>query len=1190
VDDDCGEERSCGSCADPADSCVANSCEAAGAVFTCNVTEAGWVSCMDMLESDGWTLADAQAWCEVQSPEDPTTVATATDELGSCKNTVDTHKYQKRCNACEYDETASVPRPCIGRDFYFYQIYNMPIAVCSDEKAGSTLYNPWPNYPGTACTDVRTDVEICGVAECGTVDDICGLARNCDSCDSPDVCTRNTCHDPAAVCTFPDPVLDGVVRNYINQPTGDILHGDLLNIEDFRASDQNIADLTGMECLEYVRVLYLDGNTISDVSPLGGLIRLESLYLQQNIIGEISALNGFGLANLIRLRIHENLITDISGLSGMTSLEYLRMWDNQITDISPLSACTGLRFVGADDNQIGDISALSGKPTLYQLYLRNNQVSDISPLSGLPLCCDSDLSGNNLDCDDPVTQAVIAEHGDDLVTDCPNCVPSSDVCADNGYECGPAYHSDCPSMPVNCGTCADPTDACVANLCEPIVTGGAVYRCDSVQYGAEQCLDFLELDGWTLAEAEAECANFADDPSLTTIMVTTETGSCKNTLDQAVFTKRCDTCEVDFSDTTTPRPCVGNDFYLYVPSYFPDNVCVDQLGGDIVPAPWPDYPLCPDSRTDAEVCGTAECGTVDDGCGVARDCGSCTDPADSCLVNMCEPASGGGVVYRCDGIAYGADHCIDFLASDGWTAVTAVAECAAQSDPGSDTLTTTTLAASCMATVNQGTFPKRCDACEVDTNDPTPRPCVGNDFYLYVLASFPDSVCVDYLGGTIVWAPWPVYDPGCEDTRTDGEVCGGAECGTVGDNCGVVRACGTCAGTDICRSNLCESGSGIVCDFPDPTLEAVIRTQIGQPTGDIVFDDLQGITMLEIYDQGIWDITGLECLTNVVYLTLKGHNISDISPLGGLTNLDNLSLWMNNVSDLSPLANLTNLTRLKLSDNDISDISPLAGLANLTHLYLDGNSGISDYSPVSGLVNLIMLYVIDNAISDISPLASLVNLSTLGCWRNQISDIGPLSGLVNLTTLQIQENQLADISVLSGLTNLTRIEASHNQISDISPLSGLTNLVGLDLDDNQISDISALSGMTSMWALDVSSNQISDISAVAGMTELSYLDIGYNQVSDIGSLSGKIWLAALNAPSNQISDISVISELDWLWDLDLEGNLISDISPIVDCAGIAISTGDVIIWDNLLDCLDPTTQSNIATLEAWDVNLYHDCP
>ena len=227
-------------------------------------------------------------------------------------------------------------------------------------------------------------------------------------------------------------------------------------------------------------------------------------------------------------------------------------------------------------------------------------------------------------------------------------------------------------------------------------------------------------------------------------------------------------------------------------------------------------------------------------------------------------------------------------------------------------------------------------------------------------------------------------------------------------------------------SNLSDETSfttipGEVVAFPDPNLEAAIREAIGKPTGDIYESDLEGLTVLDAFDRGISDLTGLEYCTGLEYLDLTYSEIGDISPLTSLTSLTELHLNFNQISDISPLASLTSLTWLYLYANQITDISPLASLTGLTRLGLG-----------------------DNQISDISALAGLTNLEFLPLYSNQISDISPLAGLTNLTCLLLYWNQIDDISALSGLTSLTFLNLYSNQIRDIS---ALVQNVGLDAGD-----------------------------------------------------------------------------------------------------------------------------------------------
>ena len=136
-------------------------------------------------------------------------------------------------------------------------------------------------------------------------------------------------------------------------------------------------------------------------------------------------------------------------------------------------------------------------------------------------------------------------------------------------------------------------------------------------------------------------------------------------------------------------------------------------------------------------------------------------------------------------------------------------------------------------------------------------------------------------------------------------------------------------------------------NFPDLALEAVIRSAIGKPTGDIRDTDLIGLTSFDAASRGIADLEGMQYCTDLTWLYLYDNQISDIAPLAKLTNLAWLSLDDNQISDTAPLAKLTNLWYLNLSHNQIVDISALSGLTNLTRLDLQNNQ-IRD---IASLVN-----------------------------------------------------------------------------------------------------------------------------------------------------------------------------------------------------------------------------------------------
>ena len=158
-----------------------------------------------------------------------------------------------------------------------------------------------------------------------------------------------------------------------------------LDLPRLDARELPIGDLTGLEHATSLEYLGLSGNRISDISALSGLTSLTHLALAYNWrISDISALSG--LTSLTFLSLSSRGISDISALSGLTSLTTLWLYSSGISDISDISALSGLTSLTRlwlYNNNISDISALSGLTSLTTLSLESNRISDISALSGL---------------------------------------------------------------------------------------------------------------------------------------------------------------------------------------------------------------------------------------------------------------------------------------------------------------------------------------------------------------------------------------------------------------------------------------------------------------------------------------------------------------------------------------------------------------------------------------------------------------------------------------------------------------------------------------------------------------------------------------------------------------------------------------------------------------------------------------
>jgi hypothetical protein len=108
-------------------------------------------------------------------------------------------------------------------------------------------------------------------------------------------------------------------------------------------------------------------------------------------------------------------------------------------------------------------------------------------------------------------------------------------------------------------------------------------------------------------------------------------------------------------------------------------------------------------------------------------------------------------------------------------------------------------------------------------------------------------------------------------------------------------------------------------------------------------------------------------------LDLSNNNISEISGLDHMENLFKLNLSGNNITDIKGLENLKNLRFLDLSNNLIQEIKGLDSQKSLMTLYLNGNK-IEELKGLEHLRNLNALYLAGNNITEVKGIETLHNL------------------------------------------------------------------------------------------------------------------------------------------------------------------------------------------------------------------------
>ena len=182
----------------------------------------------------------------------------------------------------------------------------------------------------------------------------------------------------AQIVSITDSNLRAAIESALGKaPGASITTTEMTTLTELSAPNANITDLTGLEAATNLKRLDLgaayvaaegrlvNGNAISDLSPLAGLTNLTRLHLDGNNISDISPLAG--LTNLVVLGLWHNSISDITAVAGLTNLFFLGLWDNNISDISPLVSNWGLgegEEVNVGENPLNDTSIHTHIPAL----------------------------------------------------------------------------------------------------------------------------------------------------------------------------------------------------------------------------------------------------------------------------------------------------------------------------------------------------------------------------------------------------------------------------------------------------------------------------------------------------------------------------------------------------------------------------------------------------------------------------------------------------------------------------------------------------------------------------------------------------------------------------------------------------------------------------------------------------------
>ena len=191
--------------------------------------------------------------------------------------------------------------------------------------------------------------------------------------------TSNALRSPEDTAAWmPDPNLRAVVGEALEIPDDvRLTQSDMKRLTELDAEKREITSLIGLEYATNLTFALLEGNPISDVSPLADLVQLRILNMAGCQISDIRP-----LANLMcleSLHLHSNQIEDLTPLANLTKLTDLWLVDNHIADARPLEKLTLLEELRIHRNLIVDYSPLR------TLSLVNFQYDESYESPGLPI-------------------------------------------------------------------------------------------------------------------------------------------------------------------------------------------------------------------------------------------------------------------------------------------------------------------------------------------------------------------------------------------------------------------------------------------------------------------------------------------------------------------------------------------------------------------------------------------------------------------------------------------------------------------------------------------------------------------------------------------------------------------------------------------------------------------------------------
>ncbi|EAD3475385.1 LPXTG cell wall anchor domain-containing protein [Listeria monocytogenes] len=186
------------------------------------------------------------------------------------------------------------------------------------------------------------------------------------------------------IVNIPDPALKSYLNGLLGQPsTSDITEEQMDTITEVRITNNNLADLTGLDYAHNLTLLQLSTPRVSDYSIVTKLSNLTSLDLTGYSLSPSSVPDLNGLQNLTRLTLSSSRLSnsDLTKFNQLPNLTYLNLdRSNYLTDVMSLKSLPNLTTLFIQFCAVNDFRGIDTFPSLTNLSAFGQNIGNAVPI------------------------------------------------------------------------------------------------------------------------------------------------------------------------------------------------------------------------------------------------------------------------------------------------------------------------------------------------------------------------------------------------------------------------------------------------------------------------------------------------------------------------------------------------------------------------------------------------------------------------------------------------------------------------------------------------------------------------------------------------------------------------------------------------------------------------------------------